>query len=246
MKYYNDENYYYSSEVEIKLSDCVFEEIALENCYSSGGTCDPTAYYSCMGFENGDYVIVLDADYVHRRAVNYIAKGEEIRIPIPDASVAGENGYTEETLTFTYMNAGYVGYSNNGTSDGSTDTLTMGAFELCNNTIEIARYSTDGLYTTETIERVNPNTTDPYVRVSGETTGTEGNSDIVYGSSGNIEGATYSWSTTDDSVVKVLPAGKNAQVIYTGAGTADVVVPDMATADAETEYILEKRKELIV
>ena len=97
-------------------------------------------------------------------AVNYIAKGEEIRIPIPDASQAGKNGYTTEELNFTYMNAGYVGYSNNGTSDGSTDTLTMGAFELCNNTIEISRYSTDGLYTTETIERVNPNTTDPYVK----------------------------------------------------------------------------------
>ena len=166
-------------------------------------------------------------------AVNYLAKGEEIRIPIPDASQAGENGYTTEELNFTYMNAGYVGYSNNGTSDGSTDTLTMGAFELCNNTIEISRYSTDGLYTTETIERVNPNTTDPYVRVSGETAGTEGNSDIVYGSSGNIEGATYSWSTSNTSVVKVLPAGKNAQVIYTGEGTADVTLT-VTGADGNT------------
>lgn len=57
MKYYNDENYYYSSEVELKLNNCVFEEIALENCYSSGGICDTSAYYSCMGFNTGDYVV---------------------------------------------------------------------------------------------------------------------------------------------------------------------------------------------
>ena len=155
-------------------------------------------------------------------AVNYIAKGETIRIPIPDATQMGENGYTDETLNFTYMNCGYVGYSNNSTTAPSTNTLTMGAIELCPTTIEISRYSTSGLYTTETITRVTPLITEPYVSVNGSTTGTEGNSGILYGVSANIEGATYSWSTSDDSIVKVLPAGKNAQVIYTGQGTADV------------------------
>ncbi len=157
-------------------------------------------------------------------SVNYIAKGEEIRIPIPDASQAGENGYTTENLKFTYMNAGYVGYSNNSTTGGSTDVLTMCAIELCTNTIEVARYSTEGLYTEETIQRINPMTTDPYVKVNGETEGLEGNSDIINGVVANIEGAAYSWSTSDDSVVKVLSAGKNAQVIYTGEGTADVTL----------------------
>ena len=44
-------------------------------------------------------------DYVGG-AVNYLAKGEKIRIPIPDATQMGVNGYTEETLNFTYMNYG--------------------------------------------------------------------------------------------------------------------------------------------
>lgn len=157
-------------------------------------------------------------------AVNYIAKGETMRVPIPDESQQGENGYTDETLNFTYMNCGYVGYSSNSTIAPSTNTLTMGAFELCTSTIQISRYSTDGLYATETIERINPMTTDPYVRITGAETGNQGDSAILYGASANIEGATYSWSTSDESVVKVLPAGKNAQVIYNGGGTADVTL----------------------
>ncbi len=157
-------------------------------------------------------------------AVNYLAKGEEIRIPIPDAAQAGEDGYTKETLNFTYMNAGYVGYSNNSTIGGSTNTLTMGAFELCANTIEVSRYSTDGLYTTETISRVRPMTTDPYVKINGSESGKQGNSDILYGKFANIDAEAYSWTTSDASVVKVLPAGKNAQVIYTREGTADVTL----------------------
>ena len=96
-------------------------------------------------------------------AVNYIAKGETIRIPVPDTAQQGASGYTDETLNFTYMNHGYVGYSNNSSSSTSTNTLTMGAFELCPVTIEITRYSTTGVYTTETISRINPLTTDPYV-----------------------------------------------------------------------------------
>ena len=157
-------------------------------------------------------------------AVNYFAKGDTVRIPIPDVSQRGANGYTNETLNFTYMNYGYVGYANNGTDNGSTNTLTMGVFELCTSTIELTRYSKTGVYTTETITRVNPLTTDPYVKVSGDTTGTEGSSSIVYGTVANIEEPTYSWSSSDSSVVKVLSAGKNAQVIYTGEGTADVTL----------------------
>ncbi len=157
-------------------------------------------------------------------SVNYIAKGETMRVPIPDESQMGANGYTDEELNFTYMNAGYIGYSNNSTSAPSTNTLTMGAVELCATTIEVARYSTEGLYASETIQRVNPMTTDPYVKVNGETEGREGNSDLLHGVVANIEGASYSWSTSDDSVVKVLPAGKNAQVIYTGEGTADITL----------------------
>ena len=154
-------------------------------------------------------------------SVNYIAKGETMRVPIPDKAQQGANGYTNEKLEFTYMNYGYVGYSGNGTTNGSTNTLTLGAIELCKNTMELTRYSGNGVYTTETIEKIN---TTPYIEINGTTTGTEGNSDVLYGLATGIKGTDYSWSTSDDSVVKVLPAGENAQVIYTGEGTADVTL----------------------
>ncbi|MBQ7962537.1 MAG: Ig-like domain-containing protein [Clostridia bacterium] len=157
-------------------------------------------------------------------AVNYIANGETIRIPIPDTAQQGASGYTDETLNFTYMNHGYVGYSNNSSSSTSTNTLTMGAFEICPVSIEISRYTTAGVYTTETINRINPLTTDPYVRINSDGEGTQGDSEVIYGTVANIEGAIYSWSVADDSVITVLPAGKNAQLIFRTEGTTDVTL----------------------
>ncbi len=157
-------------------------------------------------------------------AVNYIAKGEEIRIPIPDTTKQGATGYTDETLNFTYMNCGYVGYSNNSSSSTSTKTLTMSAFEICPVSIEITRYTTTGIYTTESIDRVNPLTTDPYIKINSDGEGIQGESEVVYGTVANIEGATYSWSVADDSVLTLLPAGKNAQLIFRKEGTTDVTL----------------------
>lgn len=157
-------------------------------------------------------------------AVNYIAKGEKIRIPVPDTTQQGAAGYTDETLNFTYMNHGYVGYSNNSSSSTSTNTLTMGAFELCPVTIEISRYSTTGVYTTETIDRINPLSTDPYVKINSDGEGTQGDSEVIYGTVANIEGATCSWSVADASVLTVLPAGNNAQLIFRAEGTTDITL----------------------
>ena len=39
-------------------------------------------------------------------SVNYIARGETMRVPIPDTAQKGATGYTDETLNFTYMNSG--------------------------------------------------------------------------------------------------------------------------------------------
>ena len=57
LKSNNDETYYYSSIIEENLNKCVEEEIALENCYSSGNNnCDTTAYYACIGVKNNTIV----------------------------------------------------------------------------------------------------------------------------------------------------------------------------------------------
>lgn len=89
-------------------------------------------------------------------AVNYLGKGTTIRIPIPDKEQSGEKGYTDETLNFTYMNCGYVGYSNNTEGNGSVKTLTMGVIEVYPDTLEIKRYNSDGVKYSYTVERIKP------------------------------------------------------------------------------------------
>lgn len=49
LKSTKDETSYFSSEIEDNLNKCVFEEVALENCYTSGSGCDATSYYACLG-----------------------------------------------------------------------------------------------------------------------------------------------------------------------------------------------------
>ena len=87
-------------------------------------------------------------------SVNYLARGETILIPSPENR--GENGFTEETLNFTYTNCGYIGYSGNGNTDTSTNALTLGVIRLFADKIEILKYSEDGYFRGDEIERVNP------------------------------------------------------------------------------------------
>ena len=87
-------------------------------------------------------------------SVNLLKEGDTIRIPKPDA--IGENCYTEEKLTFTYANCGYVGYSGNSTENGSTNILTVGAIEITEDTLRLVKYSENGFYRADTIERKAP------------------------------------------------------------------------------------------
>lgn len=46
----NDTTYYFGEELVKSLNECVTEEVALENCYSSGANnCNATAYHACLG-----------------------------------------------------------------------------------------------------------------------------------------------------------------------------------------------------
>jgi hypothetical protein len=47
------ETFYFATEIEDELNECVFEEVALENCYVTNSGCDATSYYACMGI-SGD------------------------------------------------------------------------------------------------------------------------------------------------------------------------------------------------
>lgn len=70
-------------------------------------------------------------------SINYIPKGGIIKI----------GGTAQEAkLNFTYLNAGYMGFSNNTISETSTNLLTLTGIKIKTNELEIQKYCRDGLY----------------------------------------------------------------------------------------------------
>lgn len=83
--------------------------------------------------------------------------GDTILIPDAGDNTVNTDSYTEETLSFTYMNAGYVGYYMNcgpeeldaGTSGdyhAADETLTGTVCEIMPDEIVITRYAADGVH----------------------------------------------------------------------------------------------------
>lgn len=70
----------------------------------------------------------------------FLQKGDTIRLSYPKNRF---NCY-EETLYFTYLNAGYVGYFTTPANEPVDKTLTMTCFEFDDQTLTITRYSKDG------------------------------------------------------------------------------------------------------
>lgn len=77
-------------------------------------------------------------DYLGGSSI-YLTKGDSINIAQNSRTV-----FKTETLAFTYVNAGYIGYYNN--HNGADDTLTMTVFQFDNDTMEIKRVATDGVH----------------------------------------------------------------------------------------------------
>ncbi|MGM9658359.1 MAG: hypothetical protein ACI3W9_05165 [Eubacteriales bacterium] len=75
-------------------------------------------------------------DYLGGSAA-YLAKGDKINI-----AQASQTAFVEETLNFTYMNAGYTGYYEN--HNGADDTLTMTVFTIAATTVTVERYDANG------------------------------------------------------------------------------------------------------
>ena len=67
----------------------------------------------------------------------FLTKGDPILIPN-----FSRESYTQETLKFTYMNAGYTGYY----SGGNDTTLTMTLFDIDGNKVVVKRYDSYGLH----------------------------------------------------------------------------------------------------
>lgn len=99
---------------------------------------------------SGDY-----DDYIGG-SVNFMAPGDTVRIPDPDHRSA--DTYLEETLNFTYTNCGYIGYSKNNNTETSTNALTLGAIRFFADRFVFLKYTEDGLFRQDTVERKHPAT----------------------------------------------------------------------------------------
>lgn len=72
----------------------------------------------------------------------YLERGS--RMPVPDPTAAlGSMKYTTERLQFTYLNAGYVGFTATG-EDG--ETLSCTVFSVYRDRVEVTRYDTSGVH----------------------------------------------------------------------------------------------------
>lgn len=74
----------------------------------------------------------------------YLPKGDNICI----AEAGSTSNWTEETLNFCYMNAGYTGYYSDGAynTTAGTEKLTMTVFTVTGTEVTVERYNANGLY----------------------------------------------------------------------------------------------------
>lgn len=83
-------------------------------------------------------------------AVNFVARGQTLDVNSPEHGAADTN---RQTLNFTYMNAGYVGYSTSATND----TRTVSVLSVYDNRVVVSRYDAQGEYTAaESLGQTNP------------------------------------------------------------------------------------------
>lgn len=79
-------------------------------------------------------------DYLGGAAI-FLTKGDKINI-----AQSSKTEFKEETLAFTYLNAGYVGYYGDSYPSDVDKTLTMTTFAITDNDVTISRYSANGTH----------------------------------------------------------------------------------------------------
>ena len=102
--------------------------------------------------EAGDAGLNLIVLYAHNHSDDYdrylggscvyLAPGDDLLVPDPTAAY-GELRYTTERLSFTYLNAGYVGFTAT-KEEGEARTCTV--FAVYRDRVEVTRFDTDGIH----------------------------------------------------------------------------------------------------
>jgi hypothetical protein len=198
-------------------------------------------------------------DYMGGASV-YLRVGDKINI------ARGNNtSFKEETLRFTYLNTGYVGYYSDDNATGVDRTLTMTVFEITGNRVVISRYSKDGLHNLKSVGKIGskvedvekdyyePNTLsyespqilNPFKSVTDKT-GTvtveaAAISDVTLAAKGekNVEGFDryVTYAIRSDSYVQGEPAVVTIRLEMGYVSWLPVTVVDLATGDGVSARI---------
>lgn len=167
--------------------------------------------------------------------------GDQIAIPDSDRkSGSTTNYYITEELTFTYMNAGYVGYWKDGTAD---NTLSASMCQIYPDRLVFRRYSKDGLHTLGSIGNYNNkyadqgilgdfeivkdevaspaavlrNTGEPALSVQMETA-FAGKETTLNALSKNMHNPVFDWTISDPAAFEVIESGKDLRLFCKKAG----------------------------
>ena len=196
-------------------ADTLFEVV------NEAGTCLDIVFLfghnhsSYSGTTNGTYYEGYDQDI--GGAFAFVGKGETMRVP---NGQTGRTNYTTEALTFTYMNAGYIGNYNGEQTDCS-----ISAFTITEDEIRIDRYAADGLRADEStvIER---GVFAPVLNVKSaeDRTGkrTIGETETFVANLMNGEAVSYTWSC--DETIATITGADTAQATLTYVGAGELTV----------------------
>ena len=187
-------------------------------------------------------------DYLGGAAI-YLERGDSINI-----AQASSTEFDVETLNFTYMNAGYVGYYR-GVNEGSERDLTMTVFEIYEDEVRISRYCQEGLHDLKSVGVRNSNKNEtayaPDTRTytsprsvgiknsdsdNGVTVQANGISDVIVTVGNSAKPNGFSYYQTYDIKVPGFRVGTTATVTLPASG---------ADASKPTVVIDHERNELI-
>lgn len=187
-------------------------------------------------------------DYLGGAAI-YLERGDSINI-----AQASRTDFDVETLNFTYMNAGYVGYYS-GVNEGSERDLTMTVFEIYEDEVRISRYCQEGLHDLKSVGVRNSNKNEtayaPDTRTytsprsvgiknsdsdNGVTVQANGISDVIVTVGNSAKPNGFSYYQTYDIKVPGFRVGTTATVTLPASG---------ADASKPTVVIDHERNELI-
>lgn len=171
----------------------------------------------------------------------YYPSGATLKIPDPFAADKGTNGFQSLRCNFTYLNAGYIGYT--GTTEPGA-TLSSTVLEIYEDRVECIRYNDNGIIHLKNAGYANtsgntslppdltPISSPQCMSLSAMTVETikslkpvlaPGETDTVLLSVKNSEGdVRVQWESDDPKVASVLGQGTTAQITANHSGTAQL------------------------